>query len=93
MERIRHSIDATIKPIQQPIRKIPVALENKVIAKLEEAVGFDIVETVICHSALISPMVIVFKENGDIRICIHKRLANKAILRENYKLPVLKTEN
>jgi len=85
------SIDTSIKLIQQPIRRIPIALEDKVIAKLEEAVGLDIIEPVIGHSPWISPVVIAFKENGDIGICIDMRLANKAILRENYPLPVFET--
>lgn len=88
---VKLSIDASIKPIQQPIRRIPIALEDKVIAKLEEAIGLDIIEPVIGHSPWISPMVIAFKETGDIRICIDMRLANKAILRENYPLPVFET--
>lgn len=88
---VKLSIDTNIKPIQQPIRRIPIALEDKVIAKLEEAVALDIIEPVIGHSPCISPMVIAFKENGDLRICIDMRLANKAILRENYPLPVFES--
>ncbi|KAL7739285.1 hypothetical protein ACLKA6_002623 [Drosophila palustris] len=73
------------------MRRIPIALEDKVIAKLEEALALDIIEPVMGHSPWISPMVIAFKENGDLRICIDMRLANRAILREIYPFPVFET--
>nr|DAA65004.1 TPA_exp: gag-pol protein [Drosophila sechellia] len=88
---VKLSIDPDIKPVQQPMRRIPIALEEKVIGKLEEALALDIIEPVIGHSQWISPMVMTFKENGDLRICIDMRLANKAILRENYPLPIFET--
>jgi len=68
-----------------------IAFEDVVIAILEKAVGLDVIEPVIRLSPSISPKVIAFKENGDIRICIDMRLAEKAILRENYPLPVFET--
>jgi len=50
------------------VMRIPVALEGKVTAKLEEALALDIIKPVTGHSDWISPMVIAFKENGVIRI-------------------------
>ncbi|XP_043862583.1 uncharacterized protein LOC122756552 [Drosophila santomea] len=69
------------------MRRIPAALEDKVMKKLDEALSRDIIEPVTGPSAWISPIVLAFKENGDIRLCVDMRLANKAILRENYPLP------
>ncbi|XP_054732030.1 uncharacterized protein K02A2.6-like [Anastrepha obliqua] len=88
---IKLSINPEIKPVQQPMRRIPVALEEKVLAKLDEALSLDVIEPVIGHSPWISPMVLAFKENGDIRICLDMRLANRAILRENYPLPTFES--
>jgi len=85
--QIRLSIDPTVVPVKQPMRRVPTALEHKVNAKLEEALKFDIIEPVTGPSAWISPVVIVFKECGDIRMCLDMRRANKAIKRENYPLP------
>ena len=47
---------------------MPVALEGKVEAKLNEALSLDIIEPVLGPSKWISPVVIVFKGNGDIRL-------------------------
>jgi len=58
---------------------------------LKEALALNIIEPVTGHSALISPIVIAFKENAGIRICIDMRLANKTIFRDNYPLPVFDT--
>lgn len=85
--QVKLSIDPSVKPVQQPFRRIPIALENKVANKLEEAISLDIIEPVVGPSPWISPVVIVFKGNGEIRLCIDMRRANKAILRENYPLP------
>ncbi|KAH8306760.1 hypothetical protein KR215_000743, partial [Drosophila sulfurigaster] len=54
-------IDPNIRPIQQPMRRIPVAIEAKVLSKLEEALSSDIIEPVVGHSPWISPIVIAFK--------------------------------
>jgi len=43
---VKLSINTDVKPIQQPIRRIPVAPEDKVTAKLEEALALDIIDPV-----------------------------------------------
>ncbi|XP_051864185.1 uncharacterized protein K02A2.6-like [Drosophila albomicans] len=88
---IKLCIDPQIKPVQQPVRRIPVALEDKVAAKLDEALRRDIIESVTSPSRWISPIVLAFKENGDIRLCVDMRLANKAIRREMYPLPTFES--
>lgn len=85
--KISLSIDKSVKPVQQPLRRVPSALEEKVEQKLSEAVKQDVIEPVVGPSPWISPVVVVFKGNGDIRLCIDMRRANLAILRENYPLP------
>lgn len=84
-------MDLQVKAVKQPMRRIPVALEGKVNAKLEEAQKLDIIEPVSGHSPWISPIVVAFEENGDIRLCLDMRQANRAILRENYLLPTLES--
>ncbi|XP_043862245.1 uncharacterized protein K02A2.6-like [Drosophila santomea] len=68
--KVKLCIDPEIRPVQQPVRRIPVALEEKVHAKPEEALKRDIIEPVMGPSSWISPIVLAFKENGDIRICL-----------------------
>ncbi|XP_043063219.1 uncharacterized protein K02A2.6-like [Drosophila yakuba] len=89
--KVKLCIDPEIRAVQQPVRRIPVALEEKVHAKLEEALGHDIIEPVLGPSSWISPIVLAFKENGDIRLCVDMRLANKAFQRENYPLPIFES--
>lgn len=89
--KVKLAIDNTVKPIQQPMRRIPVALEQKVEDKLKEALAQDIIEPVVGPSSWISPIVIVYKRNGEMRLCIDMRCANKAILRENFPLPTFES--
>nr|CAH7765262.1 unnamed protein product [Callosobruchus chinensis] len=83
---IKLTIDSTVKPVRQPVRRVPISLEESVEAKLENALKTDIIERVLEPSQWISPIVIIFKPNEDIRICVDMRRANEAILRENYPL-------
>lgn len=84
---IKLSIDPYVKPVQQPLRKIPISVELQVENKIKEALQKDIIERVTEPSEWISPIVIIFKPNKDIRICVDMRRANEAIQRENYPLP------
>lgn len=79
-------IDKSIKPVIQPYRRIPIALEKRVVLKLNEMLEQDIIEYVNHPAQWISPMVIVPKKD-DLRICIDMRQVNKAVLREHYPLP------
>nr|XP_041633522.1 uncharacterized protein K02A2.6-like [Drosophila kikkawai] len=88
---VKLSIDKSIVPVKQPMRRVPTALESKITDKLEEALSLDIIEPVLGPSAWISPIVIAFKDDGDIRVCLDMRRANKAIQRENYPLPTFET--
>lgn len=81
------SIDPYVRPVQQPLRRVPISVESQVEDKLNEALQNDIIERVTQPSAWISPIVVIFKPTGDIRICVDMRRANEAILRENYPLP------
>jgi len=73
------------------MRRIPAAIEDKVKEELESALSQDIIEPVHGPSEWISPIVIAFKGDGNIRLCIDMRQANKAIQRENYPLPTFES--
>ncbi|XP_049316516.1 uncharacterized protein LOC125779294 [Bactrocera dorsalis] len=85
--KIKLSIDPTVKPVQQPMRRIPIALEEQVEEKIKQMIALDIIEPVSGPSSWISPIVIVYKEGGEMRLCIDMRRANHAVLRENHPLP------
>lgn len=74
-------------PIQQPVRRIPVATGRTVSeAKLGEGLSRDIIESVTGPSLWISPIVLAFKENGGVRVCVDMRRATKRIRLEIYPL-------
>ena len=80
-------IDKSVRPVCQPYRRVPIPLEEKINNKIQELIRLDIIEKVNSPSSWISPMVPVLKGDGDVRICIDMRRANKAIIRENHPLP------
>lgn len=88
---VKLTIDQSVKPVRQPLRRVPISVEKQIEEKLEEALRSDIIERVKEPSAWISPIVVILKPSGDIRVCIDVRRANEAILRENYSLPTLES--
>ncbi|XP_055714982.1 uncharacterized protein K02A2.6-like [Phlebotomus papatasi] len=84
-------IDHRVKPVQQPYRRTPLALEERINQKIDELVGADIIEAVQGSSRWISPIVPIVKDNGDLRLCIDMRRANQAIVREQYPLPTIES--
>lgn len=55
---------------------------DKMEQKLEELVECDIIEPVEGPTPWVSPVLMVPKPSGDIRLCVDMRKANKAIVRE-----------
>lgn len=88
-ESININVSPHFTPVAQPIRKVPIHLEEMVEKKLDEMLNQGIIEMVNEPREWISPMVIVPKPDGSIRICIDMRQANKAIVREKHPLPTL----
>lgn len=80
-------VDIPIKPdaspVVQPYRRVPVALEEAADAKIEELLEQGVIEKVNGPSKWISPMVVVPKQDGDMR------RANEAVERENHPLPTI----
>lgn len=87
--RIRLPIDASVKPIKQPLRRIPVMLMESIKKKLDEMESQEIIQKVVEPSEWTSPMVPVLKDNGEVRICIDMRRPNVAIRRAEYPLPTM----
>ena len=77
-------------PVAQPVRRLPFGLRNKVEQKLDELLDKDIIKEV-AHKPTewVSPLVVVPKADGDIRICVDIRRANSAIERERHPIPTI----
>ena len=83
------SINTTIKPVAQPPRRIPFHVRKQVSAKLEELERLDIIETVRGPTPWVSPLVVVPKSSGEIRVCVDMRQVNTAVIRERYPIPTV----
>jgi hypothetical protein len=57
--------------------------------KLQEMKELDIIEEVNGPTPWVSPLVIVPKPDGDIRVCVDMRQANGAIIRERHPIPTV----
>jgi len=66
------------------LRPSPFGLRGKIEQKLEELVNQDIIESVKGPTPWVSPVVVVPKPSGDIRLCVDMRRANQAIVWERH---------
>ncbi|XP_028413782.1 uncharacterized protein K02A2.6-like [Dendronephthya gigantea] len=82
-------INSEVKPVAQPVRRIPFSLRPKVEEKINELINLDIIEPVEGPTSWVNPVVIVPKRNGEIRLCVDMRRANEAIMRERHPIPTV----
>ena len=82
-------MDPIIPPVAQPVRRTPFGLRDKVKERVEELVAMDIIEPVEGPTPWVSPVVVVPKQNDEIRLCVDMRRANEAIIRERYPIPTV----
>lgn len=83
-------IDPNVKPVAQPLRRIPYHLRDAVEKKINELIEMDIVEQVRGPTPWVNPVVILPKKSDkDIRMCLDMRKANEAIVRERYPIPTV----
>ena len=68
-------------------RRIPIPLLPKVQAELKRMENMEVMEKVDQPTEWCSPVVVVPKKNGKVRICGDFIQLNKAVLRENHPMP------
>ena len=84
------NIDNSVKPVAQPVCRIPLGVREKVERKLDELLESGIIEEVLKGpTGWISPLVVIPKADGDIRICVDMRCTNQAIVRERQPIPTI----
>ena len=76
-------MDPEVTAVAQKPRRVPLALGEKVTAKVEDLIAKDIVERVDGPTSWVSPVV------GDIRLYVDMRKANQAIIRERIPVPTV----
>lgn len=82
-------IDDNIRPVAQPLRRIPYSMRAKVESKLDQLEEMDIIEKVTGPTKWVSPVVVVPKSCGEIRLCVDMRMANEAVIRERHPIPTV----
>ena len=86
---VKLHIDNTVRPKQQPHRRIPFHVRKDVDNELERLLSLDIIEKAVGPTPWVNPIVVVPKKSGQIRICVDMREANKAITREKHLVPTI----
>ena len=74
-------------PVKQPSRRIPFAYQDEVKNDLKNMLNDGIIEK--SSSEWASPLVLVRKSSGDLRICVDYRKLNEATVLTSYPLPNL----
>ena len=88
--QLKLNVDTSVKPVTQPVRRIPFGVREKVEKKLDELLTCGIIEEVPeGPTSWVSPLVVVPKPDGDGRICGDMRRANQAIIRERQPIPTV----
>ncbi|XP_014680814.1 PREDICTED: uncharacterized protein K02A2.6-like [Priapulus caudatus] len=82
-------IDPNVKPVAQSQCRIPFAMREKLEAKIQELLKDGIIEQVERPTPWISPLVIIPKPSGNIRVCVDMRQANTAVIRERPPIPTV----
>ena len=78
-----------MQPIAQQVCRLPFALHEKT-DKLDELLETGIIEEVPeGPTGWVSPLVVIPKEDANVRVCVDMRRANRAINREHHPIPTI----
>ena len=87
--QLKLDIDPDVGPFIQRPYKIPFHKRTLVEDKIKQLVQDDILEPVHHTTTWCSPLVIVPKKSGEIRLCLDLRLANTAVKRTRHPIPTV----
>jgi hypothetical protein len=83
-------VDPSITPVGMPLRKLPIAIKDRVTAELQHLQNNGIIAPVTEPTAWISALLVVMKPKSDsIRLCIDPLYLNRALLRDHYQMPTI----
>ena len=81
-------VDSSVKPVAQPVRRIPFSVRKQVDDKLKQLEEMDVIERVSGPTPWVSPLVVVHGKKEP-RLCVDMRRANEAIVRERHPIPII----
>ena len=83
---LKHKIDtAEAAPVRQPLRRTPQAFQGEEEKYIQEQLKAGVIQP--SSSAWSSPIVMVRKKAGDVRVCIDYRKLNERNIKDAYPLP------
>ena len=82
---VQHEIVTEGRPIRQPVRRVPAALQEVVETEVRNMLQLGVVRP--SHSPWSSPIVMVRKKDGSWRFCVDFRKLNAVTHRDAYPLP------
>ena len=85
---LRLEVDETVKPVQQPLRRVPEALRTPLKEYLDDLEARGVIEKVERSTEWVNSMVITRKANGNLRLCLDPKPLNKALKRCHFPMPV-----
>ena len=87
--KVRLHINASVTPKAHTHRRIPYHIRIDVEQELQHLEENDIIEHVEGPTPWVSPIVVVPKKSGGVRLCVDMRETNKAIKRERHPMPTI----
>ena len=84
--QLKLHVDPSVTPVVQKMLRAPFSVKDKENGKVKELLEKDKIEKVEGTTMRVSPVVVAPKPSGDIRLCVDRRRANEAIIRE--RLPI-----
>ena len=85
--KVHFQTDPSVSPVQMPLRRLPVAIREKVATELRILVQEGIIEPVSEPTPWVSALLVATKPDGSLCICIDPRNLNKALCRATYLMP------
>ena len=82
-------VDPDVAPVQMPLRRLPVALRDRVEAELRQMVDDDVIAPVTTPTRWVSALLVVAKQQNGLRVCIDPTPLNRALQRSVYYMPTI----
>ncbi|KAJ8353489.1 hypothetical protein SKAU_G00210560 [Synaphobranchus kaupii] len=82
----RVKVDASVTPVRQKLRWLPLSVRGAVSDELKRLLAAGVIKP-IDASAWVSPIVVIQKKSGKIRMCVDLREPNKAVIIDAFPLP------
>jgi hypothetical protein len=79
-------VNEKVRPVSQKLRRLPFSVRDKVSEELKKLEKQGIIEK-INSAEWVSPIVVSWKKNGKLRLCVDLRQVNEAIIPDKYPLP------